>query len=47
MQLLAESLHSAWLKLQMDVNCFVDSDLDKMKGKDVPSGIRQVSRLFY
>jgi DNA-directed RNA polymerase I subunit RPA1 len=40
--LLAESLHSAWLKLQMDVNCFVDSDLDKMKGKDVPSGIRQV-----
>ena len=42
MQTFAERLHSAWVRLQIDVNCFVDSDSDKLRGKDAPSGIRQV-----
>ena len=41
-QSFSERLQSAWVKLQMDINCYVDSDLDKSRGKDAPSGIRQV-----
>ena len=41
-QSFSERLQSAWVKLQMDSNCYVDSDLDKSRGKDAPSGIRQV-----
>ena len=39
-QTLVQRLQSAWLKLQMDVNCFMDSDSDKRK--DTPNGIKQV-----
>ena len=42
LQSFSERLQSAWVKLQMDSNCYVDSDLDKSRGKDAPSGIRQV-----
>lgn len=42
LQSFSERLQSAWVKLQMDINCYVDSDLDKSRGKDAPSGIRQV-----
>ena len=34
-------LHTAWLRLQTHVNCFVDSDLDKLSTDKVP-GIKQV-----
>ena len=36
-----ERLHNAWLKLQTDVNCCIDSDLDKLSTVKFP-GIRQV-----
>ena len=36
-----ERLHNAWLKLQTDVNCCIDSDLDKLSAVKFP-GIRQV-----
>ena len=36
-----ERLHNAWLKLQADVNCCIDSDLDKLSTVKFP-GIRQV-----
>ena len=36
-----ERLHNAWLKLQTDVNCCIDSDLDKLSTIKFP-GIRQV-----
>lgn len=38
----AERLHNAWLKLQSDVNCYIDSDLDKVSNIKF-AGIRQVS----
>ena len=38
----AERLHNAWLKLQSDVNCYIDSDLDKVSTIKF-AGIRQVS----
>ena len=37
-----ERLHNAWLKLQIDVNCYIDSDLDKISSTKF-AGIRQVS----
>ena len=37
----AERLQNAWIKLQTDVNCYMDSDLDKLSLDKVP-GIRQV-----
>ena len=37
----AERLQNAWIKLQIDVNCFMDSDLDKISLERSP-GIRQV-----
>lgn len=37
-----ERLHYAWLQLQTDVNCYIDSDLDKIS--DIKfAGIRQVN----
>ncbi|XP_015758979.1 PREDICTED: DNA-directed RNA polymerase I subunit RPA1-like [Acropora digitifera] len=36
-----ERLHNAWLKLQTDVNCCIDSDLDKLSSVKFP-GIRQI-----
>ena len=38
-----ERLQTAWVKLQIDINCYVDSDLDRSRGKDAPSGIKQVN----
>ena len=40
-----ERLHNAWLKLQTDVNCCIDSDLDKLSTVKFP-GIRQVCVCF-
>ena len=40
-----ERLHNAWLKLQTDVNCYIDSDLDKLSSAKF-AGIRQVSLLL-
>lgn len=40
-----ERLHNAWLKLQTDVNCYIDSDLDRVSTVKFP-GIRQVRRLL-
>eukprot|EP00795_Rhopilema_esculentum_P016610 gene16610-8039_t len=37
----AERLQNAWIKLQIDVNCHMDSDLDKLSMDKVP-GIRQL-----
>mgnify|MGYP001799888517 CR=1 FL=1 len=37
----AEILKNAWLKLQSDVNCLMDSDMDKITPDKFP-GIRQV-----
>ncbi|XP_031567352.1 DNA-directed RNA polymerase I subunit RPA1-like [Actinia tenebrosa] len=37
----AERLHNAWLKLQSDVNCVMDSDLDKLSTVKFP-GVRQL-----
>ncbi|EDV23428.1 uncharacterized protein TRIADDRAFT_27970 [Trichoplax adhaerens] len=34
-------LHNAWLRLQTHVNCFVDSDLDKLSSDKAP-GIKQI-----
>lgn len=42
LQSFSERLQSAWVKLQIDINCYVDSDLDRSHGKDAPSGIKQV-----
>lgn len=36
-----EKLQNTWLKLQNDVNCFIDSDLDKLSTVKSP-GIKQV-----
>lgn len=38
----AERLQNAWIKLQTDINCYMDSDLDKLSLEKVP-GIRQVT----
>jgi hypothetical protein len=40
-----EKLQNAWVRLQNDVNCFIDSDLDKIDTNQT-SGIKQV-RQFY
>ncbi|KAL9951314.1 hypothetical protein ACROYT_G043957 [Oculina patagonica] len=37
----AERLHNAWLKLQSDVNCYIDSDLDRISTAKF-AGIRQI-----
>ena len=41
----AERLQNAWIKLQTDVNCYMDSDLDKLSTDKFP-GIRQVFVIF-
>ena len=38
---LAEKLNNAWVRLQTQVNCIFDSELDKLS-KDVNPGIKQV-----
>ena len=40
-----ERLHNSWLKLQTDVNCYIDSDLDKISSAKF-AGIRQVSLIL-
>lgn len=42
LQSFSERLQSTWVKLQIDINCYVDSDLDRSRGKDASSGIKQV-----
>ena len=41
LQSFLERLQSTWLKLQYDVNCFMDSSSDK-KGT-TPNGVKQVN----